>query len=792
MNIWKFRICLTMISDWHVGSGMGRPGNVDRLIARDDDDLPFVPAKTLHGIWRDACERLCRGLDDGMVGNWSKFVDQIFGSQPALGKNDPTGLHNDPAVFPKESAVQIRSVRIPSPLRELVRSDRLIRQALTFVKPGVKIDRSSGSAQTNYLRFEEVARKETILEADCHLTIDERFREVGKALLITSAKLVERLGGKRRRGLGCCKLEILKEDVDAALKLLENTKEAPEWQHAKDSESPSNKVSVSSQNEPWICVPLVLHLNGPLAISYRTTGNVVETLDFVPGSFLLPHVTRILKDIGLDVRASLQSGDVCVLPAFPEINGECGKPVPMALFAPKGLEKPLHGENRNKVINRLLQVEPKDGTQLKQMREGFVTSTPDKVFITPKTIRTHNTVEDNSQRPTSDVGGVYTYEAIAPNADGAPLVLRSELRIRKSLANKLEPGWQKKLDAEISLGRSKKDDYGSVLLKTENPTEYQSLKTVLAGELFVWLVSDTLIRNSRLRPEPTASCLASELSQRLGVKLNLRDISDNRLNEIVRIRRIDTWHVGWGLPRPSLVALQAGSCIVFKFEGSLDHSKLAQLEAGGIGERTAEGYGQIRFNHPLVSQNPNQWIMHPGNHQNPHGNGTPSKISRDNLELFKFARLLERESWKREIRQACLTFANSPGERKNKLGWVAKGEQGQPPMSQLGGLRGQLALLRSEKDRKQVLDWLVHLEKNSRRKEKWPNIQQVKDLIESEGKIWEIINPDQWPTLTANGEKDLKQELWALAVRTFFDACIRAHKRELEPEQNKKEAYRGA
>ena len=53
-----FEIRLTFTSDWHVGSGAGRPGLIDRLVTRDEDDCPFVPAKTLTGIWRDACERV--------------------------------------------------------------------------------------------------------------------------------------------------------------------------------------------------------------------------------------------------------------------------------------------------------------------------------------------------------------------------------------------------------------------------------------------------------------------------------------------------------------------------------------------------------------------------------------------------------------------------------------------------------------------------------------------------------------------------------------------------------------
>ncbi len=143
-----FTIRITMISDWHVGSGTGRPGNIDRLVVRDSDGLPFVPAKTLRGIWRDACERLARGLDGGTVGEWSSLVDRVFGSQPALGPNGPTRLHHDPAAKPIESALQVRPARLHPGIRQRVRGKREFLEALTFVKPGVKIDRHSGRAQT--------------------------------------------------------------------------------------------------------------------------------------------------------------------------------------------------------------------------------------------------------------------------------------------------------------------------------------------------------------------------------------------------------------------------------------------------------------------------------------------------------------------------------------------------------------------------------------------------------------------------------------------------------------------
>ena len=79
---------VTMLSDWHVGTGGGHHGAIDRLIERDDDGVPFIPATTLRGIWRDAAERLAFGLDDGVQdGRWAGVVEAVFGDEPAQAAN---------------------------------------------------------------------------------------------------------------------------------------------------------------------------------------------------------------------------------------------------------------------------------------------------------------------------------------------------------------------------------------------------------------------------------------------------------------------------------------------------------------------------------------------------------------------------------------------------------------------------------------------------------------------------------------------------------------------------------
>jgi len=84
-----------VLSDWIVGTGEGRVGDVDATVRRDADGLPFVPAKTLIGIWRDACEQVAGWLDgSGGGAPWQAWVDWIFGSQPDMA-GDRTAVHAD-------------------------------------------------------------------------------------------------------------------------------------------------------------------------------------------------------------------------------------------------------------------------------------------------------------------------------------------------------------------------------------------------------------------------------------------------------------------------------------------------------------------------------------------------------------------------------------------------------------------------------------------------------------------------------------------------------------------------
>ena len=148
-----------------------------------------------------------------------------------------------------------------------------------------------------------------------------------------------------------------------------------------------------------------------------------------------------------------------------------------------------------------------------------------------------------------------------------------------------------------------------------------------------------------------------------------KESEGHELSSLLQVRRIEPWQGNWGLPRPTLTALTAGSCIVFEIEGfdKLDATQrktlqdsLRALEAAGIGERRGEGYGQICFNPPLLINKINSWAAA----DKVQDEILDNQITVEMTESDKgFARLVERAAWRAELEIAVLKAANDPKHR---------------------------------------------------------------------------------------------------------------------------------
>lgn len=810
-------LTITFTGDWHVGSGMNRL-EADRTIHRHPEDgLPWLPAKTVTGIWRDACEQVALGLDNGTPGGWSTWVEILFGDQPSLRKGNPDRK-------PVPARLSVREARLPQGLRSLLgqKQNMRLKEALTFLKPGVRIDPETGTALDDHLRTEEVARAGTVLTSE-EIILDvtgwkEEQKKQAVALLLAGSRVVERLGGKRRRGLGRCQWELRESSNHGQLlseeKLFQHLGKdtsLPAYVVPDGTEATSPNAVRQSPPEGWKSFDLALELLTPVVCTAATLGNVVESLDFIPGTHLLGAVARRLTRADVppgSLTAAIARGDLRLLDARSEMaDGSRGQPVPHTLFYDK--EKGGLGKEGGTVWNRMAEPGPgpehnvpssenggnSNKVQLKQHRKGYLSP-----FRTGNNQRppfasvamvptTHNVVEDGSQRPTEAVGGVYTYTAISQGQ-----TFRSRLLVRQEVANQWPNGWQARLDGEIRLGRAKKDDYGRVRLSVVECTpEATAGHEEQPKSLRLWLLSDCLIRDERLRPstqpKDLARCVGEQLSRLAGkppgtFQVEVSRTNDNLLSFLLRTRRREGWHQGWGLPRPSLIGLAAGSCVDFTVTGGeLTKDLLNRLEQEGLGERRAEGFGEVACNHWLVMEKlfsltaSEQSVKDPCNQEQ--NQQDEVKLSESELE---FARFLQKAAWRDSLARAAMALAH----RDKQEPWQEK----LPGNSQLGALRGVLAGLRSWNDRARFETWRNHLEATKNRRDKWePETQQcLKKLTNDVHAVWNILeaNASQYalPNLPEESTDTVKQELWGEAMRALWGAVSRREQRQREEKRD--------
>jgi len=600
----QFTVSVAMTSDWHIGSGQGRHRSIDRLIDRDWDDLPFIPAATLRGIWRDSAQLLARGLDDGEAGSWTKFAELLFGSEPMLDEKR--------AEAPTLSLITLGDARFSEGLRGFFTGSesgkKALRQALTFIKPGVSIDERSGAAKTDFLRFEEVARAGALLEAEGSVDCADAEASVVAAFLAGAAALIERLGGKRRRGMGCCAVTVkfagAPLSASEAAGILEATQNPPKLpQHARPAETrafPSGALA-----HEWKKIALRVTLLSPLVAADEVQGNVITCQDYIPSGHLLSPIARRLADAGVaNVWTLIAAGDLRVLPATPEIEGQRSLPVPFCWEEQKGKKaKTVRVKGKKIELKQYWQIpHPGDGdsgevkAQRVALKSGYVVQcTPVRDGVhrkrigharsVPRVLRTHNTIKDEIQRPHEYVGGVYTYEALA-----AGQTFRSEIWIRGADANVA------KLSGKVRLGRARQAGYGLVEIEALPLEEAPPARQAKPYFLRVWLTSDAIL------PSPMGTggldTLASAIAGVLGEKPEKLFESAESWGSL-RWRRVDGWQSRWGLPRPTLIALQAGSVAQFKLKtGEIDAHR---LEREGIGARKGEGFGCVLANHDYLA-----------------------------------------------------------------------------------------------------------------------------------------------------------------------------------------------
>ncbi len=181
----KYKI--TFYSDWHCGSGLSSGADLDLLVIKDQNGLPFVPGKTIKGLLREAVVDIAN-----LSGNGDEAkINELFGLFDSKEKAEKGLCFFTNAIIKEDLGNAIKDAQIQEYLFNSIAS--------------TAID-ENGIAEAHSLRKMQVCvpckLEGQILDVpgDCQL------------LLENGLKYIKRLGQNRNRGLGRCTFSIIENE----------------------------------------------------------------------------------------------------------------------------------------------------------------------------------------------------------------------------------------------------------------------------------------------------------------------------------------------------------------------------------------------------------------------------------------------------------------------------------------------------------------------------------------------------------------------------------------------------
>ena len=176
-------------TDWHCGSGLAAGADVDALVVKDKDGLPFIPGKTIKGLVREAIEEI-RGFQ-------AKERDELF--------DDTLGSFVEDKEDMKRGCAFFSNAELAEEERKAIVGNKVARfMYRSIANTAIGKD---GIAKEHSLRKMEITVPCTLYGEI--LNVPEAFA----VEIISALKYIKRLGQNRNRGLGRCTFTIEKGGI---------------------------------------------------------------------------------------------------------------------------------------------------------------------------------------------------------------------------------------------------------------------------------------------------------------------------------------------------------------------------------------------------------------------------------------------------------------------------------------------------------------------------------------------------------------------------------------------------
>ncbi|GAB6975106.1 RAMP superfamily CRISPR-associated protein [Prevotella falsenii] len=172
---------ITFFSNWHCGSGLAAGADIDELVIKDKDKLPYVPGRTIKGLLREAATMLQQFSDVQ-----DTTIKRLFGQG---GDDDNFGCRSEAsftdATISKEERATIIDNKLEAHLYTSIASTAID-------DAGIALDHS--------LRKVETSVPCTLYGKVMNVNEDD------VEVLTCAFSWIKRLGLGRNRGFGRCKI----------------------------------------------------------------------------------------------------------------------------------------------------------------------------------------------------------------------------------------------------------------------------------------------------------------------------------------------------------------------------------------------------------------------------------------------------------------------------------------------------------------------------------------------------------------------------------------------------------
>lgn len=530
---------ISLLSDLCASSGEHYNSYVDTEVVYDEFGLPFIPAKRIKGCIREAALELVE---------WGVFEKQIYDA--LFGKEG-----NEKSKFSLDNAYLKDYENLVADLKNcqdkvLVHPQRVLGlYAYTRTQTAMTKD---GVADKGSLRTIRVINKglifRTVLRENVQLTEEE------KNLLRAAVSMVKHMGTGRTRGLGLVEMTLQEEKK-------------------KDS-----KDNHTYELGDWNKIHYTINLKSAV-LCKSAAGTQEKTHDYIEGSKILGILAHSLSN---EEFASIMKYDgtgksIIASNAYICENGERCTPVRASLQKKKDQ---TFDENGEMLVADML-VPNEEDVQWTPIGNKYMNVEGTIKSVDVEVNYHHRRPKDKAVGKATglDDSAFYQLESICRGQQFSGFLLadKEQAELILSVFEKLDG---------VRIGASSNAEYGNADIEITNTEHIEKIAPKMEREFVIKLNAPVILYNKQGMPVADIACLKSYLAELLEVEEHVLQINQAFLT----YETIGGFNVTWHRRKPIFTALGKGTVCSVIAAKEID---LSRLEHVFIGERVAEGYGEL-------------------------------------------------------------------------------------------------------------------------------------------------------------------------------------------------------